>query len=63
MSHYNSTGPEIWEQTEGKVDAFICAVGTGGTSERDYLKEKNKIKIALSDPFGSGLCNYYQMVK
>ena len=63
MSHYNSTGPEIWEQTEGKVDAFICAVGTGGTLSGTglFLKEKNKnVKIALSDPFGSGLYNYYQ---
>ncbi len=63
MSHYNSTGPEIWGQTEGKVDAFTCAVGTGGTLSGTglFLKEKNKnIKIALSDPFGSGLYNYYQ---
>ena len=63
MSHYNSTGPEIWEQTEGKVDAFTCAVGTGGTLSGTglFLKEKNKnIKIALSDPYGSGLYNYYQ---
>jgi cysteine synthase A len=63
MSHYNSTGPEIWEQTNGKVDAFTCAVGTGGTLSGTglFLKEKNNnIKIALSDPFGSGLYNYYQ---
>ena len=63
MSHYNSTGPEIWEQTGGKVDAFTCAVGTGGTLSGTglFLKEKNKkIKIALSDPYGSGLYNYYQ---
>ena len=63
MSHYNSTGPEIWEQTDGKVDAFTCAVGTGGTLSGTglFLKEKiKKIKIALSDPFGSGLYNYYQ---
>ncbi len=63
MSHYNSTGPEIWEQTYGKVDAFTCAVGTGGTLSGTglFLKEKNKnIKIALSDPYGSGLYNYYQ---
>jgi len=63
MAHFNSTGPEIWEQTEGKIDAFTCAVGTGGTLSGTglFLKEKNKkIKIALSDPFGSGLYNYYQ---
>jgi cysteine synthase A len=42
MSHYNSTGPEIWEQTNGKVDAFTCAVGTGGTLSGTglFLKEK-----------------------
>ena len=63
MAHFNSTGPEIWEQTEGKIDAFTCAVGTGGTLSGTglFLKEKNKkIKISLSDPFGSGLYNYYQ---
>jgi cysteine synthase A len=62
-SHYNSTGPEIWEQTNGKIDGFTCAVGTGGTLSGTglFLKEQNKdIKIALSDPFGSGLYNYYQ---
>ena len=63
LSHYNSTGPEIWDQTEGKIDGFTCAVGTGGTLSGTglFLKEKNKdIKIALSDPFGSGLYNYYK---
>ena len=63
ISHYNSTGPEIWEQTNGKIDGFTCAVGTGGTLSGTglFLKEKNKgIKIALSDPFGSGLFNHYQ---
>ena len=63
MSHYNSTGPEIWEQTNGSIDAFTCAVGTGGTLSGTglYLKEQNNnIKIALSDPYGSGLYNYYQ---
>jgi cysteine synthase A len=63
MSHYNSTGPEIWEQTSGKIDGFTCAVGTGGTLSGTglFLKEKNKnIKIALTDPYGSGLYNYYE---
>ena len=63
ISHYNSTGPEIWDQTNGKIDGFTCAVGTGGTLSGTglFLKEKNKeIKIALSDPFGSGLFNHYQ---
>ncbi len=59
--HYETTGPEIWEQTDGKIDGFICASGTGGTiaGVSSYLKEKNKdIKIYLSDPSGSALYNY-----
>ncbi len=59
--HYETTGPEIFEQTEGKVDGFICSSGTGGTigGVSRYLKEKNKdIKIYLSDPTGSALYNY-----
>ena len=61
--HYETTGPEIWEQTEGKIDGFICSSGTGGTigGVSSYLKEKNKnIKIYLSDPSGSALYNYIQ---
>ncbi|HXT80917.1 MAG TPA: cysteine synthase A [Acetobacteraceae bacterium] len=56
--HRVSTGPEIWQQTEGKVDAFTCACGTGGTlaGVALALKEKNpKIRIVLADPEGSGL--------
>ena len=59
--HYETTGKEIWEQTEGKIDGFICASGTGGTiaGVSNALKEKNKdIKIYLSDPKGSCLYNY-----
>ena len=59
--HYETTGPEIWEQTEGKVDGFVCSSGTGGTiaGVGNALKEKNKdIKIYLSDPKGSALYNY-----
>ena len=59
--HYETTGPEIWEQTDGKVDGFVCSSGTGGTISgvSNALKEKNKdIKIYLSDPRGSALCNY-----
>ena len=59
--HYDNTGREIWEQTEGKVDGFICSSGTGGTISgvSNFLKEKNKdIKIFLSDPKGSALYNY-----
>jgi cysteine synthase len=60
--HYRTTGPEIWEQTGGKVDGFVCAVGTGGTlvGTSQFLREKNKaIKIALADPLGAALHAYY----
>ena len=59
--HYEGTGKEIWEQTEGKIDGFVCSSGTGGTISgvSNALKEKNKnIKIYLSDPKGSSLFNY-----
>ena len=60
--HEVTTGPEIWEQTEGKVDGFICAVGTGGTlgGVARSLKARNPdVKIGLADPEGSGLHNYF----
>jgi len=60
--HIRTTGPEIWEQTEGKVDGFICAVGTGGTLAGIgmALKERNpEIVIGLADPMGAALYNYY----
>ncbi len=60
--HYETTGPEIFTQTDGKVDGFTCAVGTGGTlaGVGMALKERNKnIKIALSDPMGAALYHYY----
>ena len=59
--HYETTGPELWEQTNGKIDGFVCSSGTGGTiaGVSNALKEKNKnIKIYLSDPKGSALYNY-----
>lgn len=62
IGHYRTTGPEIWEQTGGKVDGFTCAVGTGGTLAGIglALKERNpNIVIALSDPMGSALYNFY----
>jgi cysteine synthase A len=61
-AHYETTGPEIWEQTEGRVDGFICAVGTGGTlaGTGQYLKERNaRVVIGLADPMGAALYNWY----
>ena len=61
--HYKTTGPEIWEQTQGNIDGFICSVGSGGTIAgiSRYLKEKNSdITIALSDPLGSALYEFYE---
>jgi cysteine synthase len=60
--HYETTGPEIWHQTEGKVDGFTCAVGTGGTLSGVgiALKERNpNVQIYLSDPMGSGIYSWY----
>lgn len=59
-AHYEGTGPEIWEQTNGKLDAFVAAAGTGGTvaGVSKFLQEKNpNIKCFLLDPPGSGLFN------
>ncbi|MCH8197844.1 MAG: cysteine synthase A, partial [Proteobacteria bacterium] len=63
QAHLEGTGPEIWDQTEGKVDAFICAIGTGGTvaGVGMALKERNpEIVIAIADPMGAALYNYYK---
>jgi cysteine synthase A len=60
--HYATTGQEIWHQTAGRVDAFTCSVGTGGTlaGVAFALKEKNSnIRIVLADPMGSALYHYY----
>lgn len=59
--HYATTGPEIWSQTDGGVDAFVAAVGTGGTlaGVARYLKERKPgTRIVLADPTGSGLYHY-----
>lgn len=64
--HYENTGPEIWRQTQGQVDAFICSVGTGGTiaGVSTYLKEmKPSVHVRLADPFGSGLHSYVETGK
>lgn len=63
QAHIETTGPEIWAQTDGKVDGFTCAVGTGGTLAgiAIALKERNRnVAIALSDPMGAALYNYYK---
>src|SRR6201991_2501483 len=62
LAHYVSTGPEIWEQTDGKVDGFICSVGTGGTiaGTSTYLREKKKdIVIGVADPRGAAMYNLF----
>jgi cysteine synthase len=62
-AHYESTGPEIWRQTEGRIDGFICSVGTGGTlaGTSVFLKEKNKnVVIGCADPRGAAM---YELFK
>ena len=60
QAHIDATGPEIWEQTGGKVDGFICAVGSGGTLAGVGLALHPKgVKIGLADPMGAGLYSYY----
>lgn len=61
-AHYVSTGPEIWEQTNGKVDGFICSIGTGGTlaGTSSFLRERKKdIMIGVADPHGAAMYNYF----
>ncbi len=62
LAHVETTGPEIWEQTGGKVDGFICAVGTGGTlaGVAEALRERNpSVAIGLADPPGAALFSYF----
>src|SRR3954468_20934043 len=62
QAHLEGTGPEIWDQTGGRVDGFICAVGTGGTLTGTgmALKERNaKVVIGLADPMGAALYSYF----
>ena len=62
-AHIETTAPEIWSQTNGKVSGFVCAVGSGGTlaGVSMALKAKNKdVKIAIADPMGAALYNFYK---
>ncbi len=64
QAHYETTGPEIWQQTEGKIDAWVSATGTGGTYAGGalFFKEKNpNIKCIVADPMGSGLYSYVKI--
>jgi cysteine synthase A len=61
-AHYVSTGPEIWQQTDGKIDGFICAIGTGGTvaGVAAYLRENKKdVVIGIADPRGAAMYNLF----
>ena len=61
-AHLEGTGPEIWEQTDGKVDGFICSIGTGGTlaGVSMFMKEKKPdVVIGLADPLGASLYSYF----
>jgi cysteine synthase A len=61
-AHYVSTGPEIWEQTNGKVDGFICSIGTGGTiaGTSQFLREKKKdVVIGVADPRGAAMYDLF----
>lgn len=60
VAHLETTGPEIWEQTQGKVDGFICSVGSGGTLAGVAMALQDKgVKIGLADPEGSALHSFY----
>src|SRR6187549_2083449 len=62
LAHYLSTGPEIWEETQGKIDGFICSIGTGGTiaGTSTYLREQTKnIVIGVADPRGAAMYHLF----
>jgi len=61
--HFRSTGPEIWRQTDGRVDGFTCSIGTGGTLAGTalFLKERNRaIRIAAADPMGAAMYHWFK---
>jgi cysteine synthase len=62
QAHYATTGPEIWQDTAGRLDAFVCATGTGGTlgGVSRFLKERSdgRVRVVLADPLGSALFNW-----
>jgi cystathionine beta-synthase len=63
LAHYHSTGPEIWEQTQGKITHYVCCVGTGGTlsGTAQYLKDRNPdVKVVGVDAYGSVLRKYWE---
>lgn len=63
LAHYETTGPEIWAQTDGKVDGWTAATGTGGTfaGVSMFLKDKNpNVKCVVADPYGSGIYSYFK---
>jgi len=64
QAHYETTGPELWRDTDGLIDAFVCATGTGGTlaGAACYLKERSaRVRIVLADPQGSALYNWVKI--
>jgi cysteine synthase len=61
--HFRSTGPEIWEQTGGRIDGFTCAIGTGGTLSgvSSFLKTRNpKVRVAVADPMGAAMYHWFK---